>query len=44
MEREVMENGLIHLFSENGVRDIRTDQIYSEVIIKPQYEKYFVEA
>ena len=43
MNREVMPNGKIHLTSDVGVIDIRTDNIYSEVVCKDKNEKYFRE-
>ncbi len=43
MHREELEGGLIRLLADNGVKDIRTDFVYSEVICKPENEKYYVE-
>ena len=43
MNREVLPNGLIKLTAQNGVKDIRTNIIHSEVICKPENEHYFVE-
>lgn len=44
MKREVLPNGNIRLTSEKGIIDIRNGNIYSEVICKPEAEKYFAEA
>ena len=38
-----MENGLIRLTSESDIKDIRTDNVYTEVICKTKNEKFFIE-
>lgn len=43
MSKTVLPNGKIKLFSEIGIRDIRNDNIYSEVICKEENEHFFVE-
>jgi len=43
MNREVLPNGKIHLTSDIGIIDIRTEVIHSEVICKDKNEKYFRE-
>ncbi len=44
LHREVLANGNIHLWSENGIIDTRSNAVYSEVICKPINERFFVEA
>lgn len=44
LNREVLPNGNIKLTSIQGVKDIRDDSVYSEVICKQKYEHYFKEA
>ena len=42
--RIVLENGNIKLSSPKGIIDIRNNIVYSEVICKPNKERYFMEA
>lgn len=44
MIRTELPNGYVKLVALNGVKDTRTDQIFSEVVVKPKNEKYFVVA
>lgn len=44
MKRKVLKNGLVKLWSDNGVLDTRTNLVYAEVICKPEQEKYYIEA
>ena len=44
MDREVLPNGNIYLYSEYGLIDTRNNQWHSEVVCKPQHERFFVEA
>ena len=43
MNREVLPNGKIHLTSDIGIMDIRTEVVNSEVVCKEKNEKYFKE-
>ena len=43
LKREVLANGNIKLSSPNKIRDTRNDAIYSEVVCKPQNERFFKE-
>ena len=43
MNREILPNGKIHLTSDIGIMDIRTEVVHSEVVCKEKNEKYFVE-
>lgn len=42
-KRETLPNGNIKLSSPKGIIDRRNDNIYSEVVCKPRYERYFSE-
>ena len=44
ISREVLPNGNIYLYSEYGLIDTRNNLWYSEVVCKPRYERYFIEA
>lgn len=44
MTKIVLPNGNIKLTAPNGVRDTRTNLVYSEVICRPKEEKYYEEA
>ncbi len=44
LHREVLANGNIHLWSEKGIIDTRSNAVYSEVICKPINERFFKEA
>ena len=44
MDREVLPNGNIYLYSIYGLIDTRSKQWHSEVICKPKNERFFVEA
>lgn len=39
-----LKNGYFKLTSPNGVKDIRTQNVYTEVVVKEKHIKYFVEA
>lgn len=41
MTKEELKNGLIRLYSTEGIRDKRNGQIFEEVICKPKDVKYF---
>lgn len=41
MKIEDLGNGYSRLSADNGIIDIRTDKIYSEVIVKNEYIRYF---
>ena len=44
MERTETGDGLVILSSPDGVIDTRNGQIYSEVVCKIRYERFFAEA
>ena len=43
LNREVLANGNVRLSSPKGLVDTRTDRVYSEVICKPNKERFFRE-
>ena len=43
LHRDVLPNGNIYLTSPNRIYDIRDNSTYSEVICKPQNERFFKE-
>ncbi len=43
MERTEINGGLVMLFSENGVTDVRNGQTYSVVVCRKRDEKFFTE-
>ena len=43
MTRTELKNGYVKLTSENGVKDTRTEAVYSEVVVKEKNERFFVE-
>lgn len=42
MTREVIGN-TVHLTSESGIKDVRTDKIHHEVVCSLKTERYFAE-
>ena len=41
MTKVELDNGLVRLYSSNGIRDKRNGQVFEEVICKPKNVKYF---
>lgn len=41
MTREELKNGLVRLYSSNGIRDKRNGQVFEEVVCKAKDVKHF---
>lgn len=44
MKIEELKNGLVRLTGDYGIKDIRTERIYSEVICKEKNIRFFSDA
>lgn len=43
MDQIRLSNGCYKITSENGIKDIRKNRIYSEAVVKEENIKFFVE-